>query len=373
MGIYVHVPFCRSKCFYCGFYSVASLKLKEAYLKAIEREIDLRKGYLPEDEVHTLYFGGGTPSYLEWEDLKRVVATLEANYSFVPGAERTIELNPEDLTEEKLRGIRDLGFNRLSIGVQSFSDEQLKRINRTHSAQQAREGIELAANMGFDNISMDLIIGVPGQTEGELLDDVEKASRLPIAHLSVYMLSIDSNTVFEHMVKRGEFRLEDEEVMAERYQRVCERLKESGFEHYEISNFARNGRYSRHNTSYWQQKPYIGFGPSAHSYDLHSRQWNTANLKVYIDHLDKGMLSFEREELASVDLYNEYVMTSLRTMWGMEKQKLEGDYAVFWKQVQEQVRKYESSGDLIEERGRWKISEAGWVISDTILSDLFVV
>ena len=187
------------------------------------------------------------------------------------------------------------------------------------------------------------------------------------------MLSIDSNTVFEHMVKRGEFRLEDEEVMAGRYQRVCERLKELDFEHYEISNFARNGKYSRHNTSYWQQKPYIGFGPSAHSYDLHSRQWNTANLKTYIDHLNEGALSFEKEELKPVDLYNEYVMTSLRTMWGMEKQKLEGDYAMFWEQVQEQVRKYERSGDLVEEGGRWKISETGWVISDAILSDLFVV
>ena len=197
--------------------------------------------------------------------------------------------------------------------------------------------------------------------------------RRQVVYQSVYMLSIDSNTVFEHMVKRGEFRLEDEEVMAGRYQRVCERLKELGFEHYEISNFARNGKYSRHNTSYWQQKPYIGFGPSAHSYDLHSRQWNTANLKTYIDSLDSGGLSFEKEELTIVDLYNEYVMTNLRTMWGVEKEKLEGDYAVFWNQVQEQLQKYLKSGDLLEERGRFRISESGWVISDAILSDLFVI
>ena len=352
MGIYVHVPFCRSKCFYCGFYSVA---------------------YLPRQEMNTLYFGGGTPSYLERGELERIIRKLEENYSFIPGMERTIELNPEDLMPEKLQGIKDLGFNRLSIGVQSFSDEQLKRINRTHSACQAIDGIALAAGMGFDNISMDLIIGLPGQTEEELLGDVEKASCLPIEHLSVYMLSIDPNTVFEHMVKRGEFRLEDEEVIAGRYQRVCERLKELGFEHYEISNFARNGKYSRHNISYWQQRPYIGFGPSAHSYDLHSRQWNTANLKTYIDHLNEGTLSFEKEELKPVDLYNEYVMTGLRTMWGVEKQKLEGDYTMFWEQVRDQVLKYESSGDLVEEGGRWKISETGWVISDAILSDLFVV
>jgi len=347
--------------------------LKEAYLGAIEREIILRRGYLPRQEMNTLYFGGGTPSYLERGELERIIRKLEENYSFIPGMERTIELNPEDLMPEKLQGIKDLGFNRLSIGVQSFSDEQLKRINRTHSACQAIDGIALAAGMGFDNISMDLIIGLPGQTEEELLGDVEKASCLPIEHLSVYMLSIDPNTVFEHMVKRGEFRLEDEEVIAGRYQRVCERLKELGFEHYEISNFARNGKYSRHNISYWQQRPYIGFGPSAHSYDLHSRQWNTANLKTYIDHLNEGTLSFEKEELNPVDLYNEYVMTGLRTMWGVEKQKLEGDYTMFWEQVRDQVLKYESSGDLVEEGGRWKISETGWVISDAILSDLFVV
>ena len=286
-----------------------------------------------------------------------------------------------------LLGTRGSGTNYSEVGgklfvcyrdganhrVESRRSGAGKRINRTHSARQAMDGIALAAGMGFDNISMDLIIGLPGQTDEGLLGDVEKASSLPIAHLSVYMLSIDSNTVFEHMVRRGEFRLEDEEVMAGRYQRVCERLKELDFEHYEISNFARNGKYSRHNTSYWQQKPYIGFGPSAHSYDLYSRQWNTANLKTYIDHLNEGALSFEKEELKPVDLYNEYVMTSLRTMWGMEKQKLEGDYAMFWEQVQEQVRKYERSGDLVEEGGRWKISETGWVISDAILSDLFVV
>ncbi len=373
MGIYVHVPFCRSKCFYCGFYSVASLKLKEAYLDAIEREIVLRVGYLPQGEIDTLYFGGGTPSYLDREDLGRIIRKLEENYSFTTGAERTIELNPEDLVPEKLQGIKELGFNRLSIGVQSFSDEQLKRINRTHTSRQAREGITLAANMGFDNISMDLIIGLPGQTEEELLADVMLASSLPIVHLSVYMLSIDSNTVFEHMVKQGKFQLEDEEVMAARYQRVCGRLKELGFEHYEISNFTRNGKYSKHNTSYWQQKPYVGFGPSAHSYDLHSRQWNTANLKTYIESLNCGILPFEKEELKPVDLYNEYVMTNLRTMWGIEKQKLESNYALFWGQVQGQVQKYMKTGDLIEEEGRLRISEAGWVISDAILSDLFVV
>ena len=374
MGIYVHVPFCRSKCFYCGFYSVASLKLKEAYLKAIEREIDLRKGYLPEDEVHTLYFGGGTPSYLEWEDLKRVVATLEANYSFVPGAERTIELNPEDLTEEKLRGIRDLGFNRLSIGVQSFSDEQLKRINRTHSAQQAREGIELAANMGFDNISMDLIIGLPGQTEGELLDDVEKASRLPIAHLSVYMLSIDSNTVFEHMVKRGEFRLEDEEVMAERYQRVCERLKESGFEHYEISNFARKGLYSRHNMKYWTGGEYLGFGPSASSDFAGKRFTLKRDLQEYIAGIrDGGDIMEDLQEIPMRERAGEYLMLRLRTSQGISAAEYEKLFLLPFaplEDVLEKRRRYYQATQ--NDSGRWVLTPQGYLVSNDIITDLLI-
>ena len=373
MGIYVHVPFCRSKCFYCGFYSVASLKLKEAYLEAIEREIVSRRDYLPEQRVGTLYFGGGTPSYLEREELRRIVGALERHYDILPGAERTIELNPEDLTRERLTGIRELGFNRLSVGVQSFSDDHLKQINRTHTGQQAMDGVRLATDMGFDNVSVDLIIGLPGQTEGELLHDIDIVNRLLIKHLSVYMLSIDSNTVFEVMMRQGKFKLEDEEVIARRYDMVCRRLKEIGFEHYEVSNFAREGKYSVHNTSYWQQKPYIGFGPSAHSYDLHSRQWNTANLKTYIESLNDGMLSFEKEELTDVDLYNEYVMTNLRTMWGIDKAKMEGVYGKFWGQVGMVLRKYLESGDLVERDGKIRIAESGWVISDAILSDLFVV
>lgn len=349
------------------------MKLKEAYLGGVEREIASREGYLPERRVSTVYFGGGTPSYLERGELQRIVDALERHYDILPGAERTIELNPEDLSRERLAGIRDMGFNRLSVGVQSFSDDHLKQINRTHTGRQAMEGVRLAADMGFDNISVDLIIGLPGQTEGELLEDMAVVNRLPIKHLSVYMLSIDSNTVFEVMVRQGKFKLEDEEVMARRYGVVCKCLKDMGFEHYEISNFAREGKYSFHNTSYWQQKPYIGFGPSAHSYDLHSRQWNTANLKTYIESLGDGILSFEKEELTDVDLYNEYVMTNLRTMWGIDTAKVEGEFGTFWRQVNGALQKYLDSGDLTERDGKIRISERGWVISDAILSDLFVV
>lgn len=373
MGIYVHVPFCRSKCFYCGFYSVASLKLKEAYLDALAREIGIREGYLPGGQVETLYLGGGTPSYLEIGDLRRVVGLLEQHYRFIPGAERTIELNPEDLTEDKLKGLLGLNFNRLSIGVQSFSDIHLKQINRTHSAAQAIAGVRLAKDMGFDNISVDLIIGLPGQTELELLHDVDIAGSLPVKHLSVYMLSVDSNTVFEVMMKQGKLRLEPDEVIAERYEMVCQRLKHHGFEHYEISNFARNGLYSKHNTSYWQQKPYIGFGPSAHSYDLHSRQWNTANLKTYIESLNNGVLPFEIEELTSVNMYNEYVMTNLRTMWGIDVAAVERLYGTYWETVRGKVMFYISNGDLIRDNDRLCITEKGWMVSDAIMSDLFVV
>lgn len=372
MSVYLHVPFCRSKCFYCGFYSVASGRLKEDYIRALCAEIELRKDYLVSGIQETLYLGGGTPSFLDLADLEKVILKLEDVYSFTANAERTIEMNPEDAGSDKLKGLKELGFNRLSIGVQSFHDDVLKRINRTHSAKDAIRAIELAKSAGFENIGMDLIMGLPGQTLEGLEQDLEIVKRLSLSHLSVYILSIDSNSVFEKLHQKGKFIPDDDDALAEKYIFVSDYMKSIGFEHYEISNFAKDGKYAIHNTAYWQQKPYIGLGASAHSYDGTSRQWNVANLSTYISGLSKGVLSFEKEALSTRDRYNERIMTNLRTMWGTELEKLAGEFPDFWASSQRKLKGYLSGGYAEVEAGRLKLTAKGWLISDRIFSDLFV-
>lgn len=372
MGIYVHIPFCRSKCFYCGFYSVASARLREEFIKAFCREVDLRKNYLTDALSETLYFGGGTPSYLTIEELGVMVNKLESVYRFESQAERTIEMNPEDVTEEKLKGLRELGFNRLSIGVQSFSDIILKRINRTHSSRQAIEAVELATACGFDNIGIDLIIGLPGYTVENMKTDFEVLNTLKIKHLSVYILSIDSNSVFEKLLRAGKFEPDDDDDLAVRWLMVSDYLKRIGFEHYEISNFAREQKYARHNTSYWQQKEYIGFGPSAHSYNFHSRQWNVSNLKTYIDSLNNSLLNFDKEELSESDKYNEYIMTNLRTMWGADLNFLQQNRGDRPESFNRKIELYVEGGYAVIEGERLRLTERGWLISDGIFSDLFI-
>lgn len=371
MGVYVHIPFCRSKCFYCGFYSVASPRLQDEFVGALCREVELRKDYLPDTEQDTLYIGGGTPSYLEAAGLEKIIRKLESVYEFTDDAERTIEMNPEDITDERLEAIRRMGFNRLSIGVQSFDDHILKRINRVHSAETARQAVLLAAKAGFENIGIDLIIGLPGQEMKDIEHDLHVINDLSLSHISVYILSIDSNSVYQKLTEKGRFLPEEDDILASKYQYVSDALKRIGFEHYEISNFARGNKYSRHNTAYWQQKPYIGLGPSAHSYDGFSRQWNIANLKNYIDNLNNNILSFEKEELSDIDKYNEYIMTNLRTVWGMDSRKLEKSYPEFWNRSRHNLQSYLENGYVFFSDHTLCLTEKGWLISDRIFSDLF--
>lgn len=373
MGIYVHIPFCRSKCFYCGFYSVASTVLKDAYVDTLCREIELRADYLPDRRPETLYFGGGTPSFLEISDLEKIIAKLTTIYQFTPDAEWTIELNPEDMTVEKLTGIKSLGFNRLSVGVQSFSDDVLTQINRTHSGEQAVNAVRLAQSLGFDNIGIDLIIGLPGTQNKNIDYDLSIIKSLSLYHLSVYILSIDSNSVFEVLRKKGNLEIKDDDRLAEEYEKVSGYFREMGFEHYEISNFARNGKYSRHNTSYWQQKPYIGLGVSAHSYDGISRQWNISNLKTYINSINNSTLKFDREELSEIDKYNEYLMTNLRTMWGVDLTFLEEKHGKYLSYSQKCIENYLQNGYMKQAGRQLRLTEKGWLISDRIFSDLFIV
>lgn len=372
MGIYVHIPFCRSKCFYCGFYSVASDAFRNNYADALCREIDLRKNYLSSNHADTLYFGGGTPSFMNLNDISKIVDKLHIVYRIADDAEITMEMNPEDMNREKLIGLKSLNFNRLSIGVQSFNDKLLKSINRTHSGNAAIAAIEMADNMGFNNIGIDLIIGLPGSTMADIENDMNIVNRLPISHISVYILSVDSNSVFHTLQKNGKFQLEPEDVSAEKYMFISGRLKEMGFIHYEISNFARDGKYSRHNTSYWQQKEYIGLGPSAHSYNLVSRQWNISNIKTYIDSLNNNILKFDCEELTENDNYNEYIMTALRTMWGADLSFLEKKHPVLWAEGLPVMEKYIRDGYARIVDNQFVLNEKGWLISDKIISDIFV-
>lgn len=372
MGIYVHVPFCRSKCFYCGFYSVASLQLKDAYIRALGNEIELRKDYLPDKKAGTLYLGGGTPSYLDSRQLEFIVGKIYSTWSLEENAECSIEMNPEDVTPEKLSVIRELGFNRLTIGIQSFNDEVLKRINRSHNATQALVAIERAGDAGFDNIGIDLILGLPGASTMDLENELKVISRLEIQHISIYILSIDSNSVFQKLSEKGKFKPQEDDLLAEQYLLTSDFLKSIGYEHYEISNFAKNSKYSRHNTSYWQQKPYIGLGPSAHSFDRDSRQWNVSNLKTYIGDLADHRLPFEKEVLTSEDKFNEYLMTNFRTMWGIDAHYLLQQYPDWWKRIESKIGMYCEQGFMRPEGKKIRMTEHGWLVSDGIFSELFI-
>lgn len=371
MGIYVHIPFCRSKCYYCGFYSVSSFQFKDVYIQALMREIELRKEYLPQKEVSTLYFGGGTPSILSESELGMIVSTIHKTWNLSSLQEASIEMNPEDVCPEKLVALRKLGFNRLTIGVQSFNDAVLKRINRTHDSRKALQAIENAVKSGFDNIGIDLIIGLPGSTMRDLEYELETVSSLGIDHISVYILSVDSNSVFDKLSEKGKFQTQDDDVLADQYLMVSEYLKRLGYEHYEISNFAKNLKYSRHNMSYWQQKPYIGLGASAHSFDLHSRQWNAANINTYIKDISKGSLYFEKEVLTGIDKFNEYMMTNFRTSWGINTGYLSRDYPEWWVKAERKIALLCQAGLMLRLGDRIRMTERGWLVSDRIFTDLF--
>ena len=371
MGI-VHIPFCRSKCYYCGFYSVVSLQWKKAYIQALKQEMRLRKDYLPEEKMSTLYLGGGTPSLLEEEELYEITGEVRKLWAFEDRAEWSIEMNPEDATLPKLSALRLMGFNRISLGAQSFDDAILKRINRNHRSGQILQALENCEKSGFDNVGIDLIIGLPGSAVQGIEQEISIVKQLNIYHLSIYILSIDSNSVFHKLSEKGKFIPPDDDALAEQYLLVSEYLKTIDFEHYEISNFAKNFKYSRHNTAYWQQKPYLGLGPAAHSYDIDSRQWNVAHLKRYIDGLNKGELYFEKEILTEKDKFNEYLMTNFRTQWGIEPSWLKGKYPDGWKRIAGKIDNYCKEGFMYRSGEKFCMTERGWLISDAIFSELFM-
>ena len=316
-GIYLHIPFCKQACLYCNFHFSTSLAHKNELIAALLKETSLQKSYLEDDVVETIYFGGGTPSLLEIADLRLQIEKIRQTFPVAIDAEITLEANPDDITEEKLIAWKEIGINRLSIGVQSFFEEDLVWMNRAHNAQQAIDNLQLAIKQ-FDNITIDLIYGHPLLTDEKWKQNVEQVISLNIPHISCYALTVEPKTPLQKMIKEQKKEDVNPEKQADQFTQLMNWLEEAGYEHYEISNFAKPGHRSWHNTSYWQGKKYLGLGPSAHSFNGTSRQWNVSNNSKYIKALNKNELPFEKEILTVTQQLNEYIMTSLRTKEGLD-------------------------------------------------------
>lgn len=322
-GIYIHVPFCRAKCVYCNFFSLATRKFQSEFTDALVQEIHSCESYYKEQAIHTLYFGGGTPSMLDKTYFKLVMDAVKSNFVLNNDAEVTLEANPDDIDEANLVFWKLMGINRLSIGVQSFVESDLTYLGRNHSAESAFDAVKMAKQLGFNNLSIDLIYGIPGQTAESLQYSMQAAVALGVTHISAYALTVEPKTALDFQIRIKKRPEVDEEQAYQHFQMTRTILTMYGFEQYEISNFAKAGSYSKHNTAYWHGIPYVGFGPSAHSFDGSSRFWNVASLTKYIAALESGNFEREREVLSQRDQYNEYVMTGLRTKWGCDANQIQ--------------------------------------------------
>ena len=316
-GIYIHIPFCKQACHYCNFHFSTSIKLKNRLVDAIVKEIEINDFLRGTKECTSIYFGGGTPSLLNNEELKIIFESLNNRYSWSKNIEVTLEANPDDINEVSLNQWHRAGINRLSIGIQSFFDEDLKWMNRAHSADEAMNSIQLAKEFGFQNMTIDLIYGSPTTTDEMWKVNIEKTLDLGIQHISAYCLTVEEGTALSHFIKKGKSAPLDQDKAIEHFNFLMDCLEQKGFDHYEISNFARKGHRAKHNTSYWQGKPYIGYGPSAHSFNGMQRQWNIAHNMKYIKALESEIIPSEKEDLTIVDQFNELVLVRLRTMWGI--------------------------------------------------------
>ncbi len=366
-GIYIHIPFCKRACHYCNFHFSTSLRYKNEFITALLKEIRLQQHFPGMQEVSSLYFGGGTPSLLEIEEMNKLIHEVRAYYHLLPGAELTLEANPDDLTEEKLEGWKASGINRLSIGVQSFFEEDLRWMNRAHSATQSISGLELALRY-FDNITIDLIYGTPGLTNEKWEQNVKQAIALGIPHLSCYALTVEPKTPLDKLIRTAQYENVSSDQQSEQFLLLMQWLEEAGYEHYEISNFARPGWRSRHNSSYWKNQPYLGLGPSAHSYTGSERQWNIANNNIYIESLKEDRIPFEKEILTPVQQLNEYIMTSLRTMEGLDLKRLNPPER---SQLEKGAQKYLKGNLLLLKEDQLVLSREGKLMADGIAADLF--
>lgn len=373
-GIYLHIPFCKQACHYCDFHFSTSLKAKEDLLNALLKEISLQKNYFAKGSFSTIYFGGGTPSLLSGDEIKKLLDHISSIFAVDAAAEITLEANPDDLTREKLESLRMAGVNRLSIGIQSFDDEDLKWMNRAHSAAQAIESVKLSQEEGFDNITIDLIYGTPLLTDEQWKKNLSTAFDLNVQHLSCYALTVEPRTALAHAIaKKNQAGVEDGK-QAKHFGMLMEMAAQNGFVQYEISNFAREGFYSKHNSSYWLGEKYLGIGPSAHSFNGASRQWNIRNNNEYIRIINEGKIPAESEILTQQNKFNEYVMVSLRTMWGCDLEKIRKDFGgIYAETFLTRAKQKIEEGLLMQQKDNFILSEKGKYFADRIAAEFFVV
>lgn len=370
-GIYIHIPFCKQACSYCDFYFSTNLRSKESFVKSLLLEIDLRYKYVETNKIDSIYFGGGTPSLLSNNELASIFLKLADYYVWDNHCEITLEANPDDITLGKLRSWRKIGINRLSIGLQSFNNEELSWMNRTHNAEQSLNSIKLAQDVGFDNLSIDLIYGSKFQSEKSWEQTLTTAIDLNTQHISAYNLTIELKTKLGTHFRKGKEPAIDEELSSAQFSKMSQYLTEAGFLHYEISNFGKEHYLAKHNTSYWQQKKYLGLGPSAHSFNGQSRQWNINNIHSYIKAIENQQSYFEIEELSKKEKYNEYVLTRLRTMWGCDVNEIkeafgEDIYRHFITGVNKQLK------DFIFQESNYILNNEGRLKADGIAASLFL-
>lgn len=369
-GIYIHIPFCKQACHYCDFHFSTSLKKKEEMILALAKEIELRK---TDQIIETIYFGGGTPSILEVSDLKFLIDEVYKHYKVIENPEITVEANPDDLSKERIIELSKSKINRLSIGIQSFFEDDLKMMNRAHNSAEAKDCLEFATQY-FDNISVDLIYGIPSMSNEKWVQNIETALSFRIPHISSYALTVEPKTALHTFIQKGIIPKLDDDKAQEQFHILIETLQENNFIHYELSNFAKENYFSKNNSSYWLGKNYIGIGPSAHSYNGISRSWNVSNNTIYLKSIAENQLPSEFEILSTTDQYNEYIMTGLRTIWGISLKRVESEFGkIYLDYLSSESKRFIKDGLLVIENETLKITKKGKFLSDGIASDLFLV
>ena len=370
-GIYIHIPFCKQACHYCDFHFSTSMKKKEEMVLAIANELKLRKIEFQDELVETIYFGGGTPSVLELDEINFLINTVYDNYSVSQTPEITLEANPDDLSEARIIALSQSKINRLSIGIQSFFEDDLQMMHRAHNSAEAKKCLEIATHY-FDNITIELIYGIPGMTNEKWLHNIEIALAFNVPHISCYALTVEPKTALSKLIQTGKIAEPNDEVAQMHFLILVETLENKGFVHYELSNFGKENYFSKNNSAYWLGKKYLGIGPSAHSFDGVSRSWNVSNNSLYIKSIQENNLPNQVEILSKTDRYNEYIMTGLRTIWGVSFEKIASDFGNdYLDYCQNQMQKFLKDDLLFVENNILKTTKKGKFLTDGIASDLF--